>query len=117
MAAIVAVVLVSGAGAYWRSVYWTPARDLRRMGFEEIHWWNLRQSIGRAWIDGSSQTYVYRVSEETERRMRQRCLKVPNEFPIVKNPPCYLYRSHGNVSPDVSVTLGRGAVVLDYVWF
>jgi len=87
------------------------------MGIDEVRWWNLQQHDGRAWIDGSSQTFVYSVPQEAERRMRQKCLNVPNEFPVQKVPPCYLYRSAANVSPEVSVTLGRGVVVLDYVWF
>jgi hypothetical protein len=112
-----AVLAVIGAAAYWLSVYWVPTSDLRKMGVNEVHWWNLQRHDERAWMDGSSQTFVYTVLPEVEGRMRQRCMNVPNEFPVEKVPPCYLYRSAANVSPDVSVTVGRGVVVLDYVWF
>ena len=117
LAAIVVLSLVAGGGAwYLYGSFYVPARTLNGVGVHEIRPWSSRQHTWETWLNGSAATYAYSISEETEVRLRKRC--IPDADPIAKVPDamCYIAVAPKDAAPAMSVAVGHRTVFLYYIW-
>jgi hypothetical protein len=109
--------LIAGGGAWHLyNSFCVPARKLNDIGVYEIRPWTPRQHSWEAWLDGSAATYAYAVSEETETRLRKRC--IPDIDPAAKVPgaTCYIAVAPRGENPAMSVAVGNRTIFLFYVW-
>jgi hypothetical protein len=111
LAAITIVALASGAYLY--NDRWVPARDLNALGVPEIRPWTSRFADRVAWFGGSQVTYVYRISLDTEERLRRRC-RSEVEKSLGPNAMCYFANQHLDGAADISAAVGRRSVFLYY---